>query len=457
MSHQAEEPVQFEMPCAVDAERVLLGAVLLEENGTTVWDQVARLWPADWYLESHRRIRRAMGGLRKADPPSQITIVTLANELARRNEVEAVGGIAYLASLTEGLPRRPEVSDYIRIVKEKARQRHIIETCQRAVQEAADPSAQSFEIAAELRRKLDEGLEEGPAADTAKIENFIVDALQEINLEYTSRNSPSIPSGNPWFDHKAGGGYRHGKITIVAARPKCGKTSWLVDSAVYNLKRGRKVVLFSLEMEKVEILKAMVPHVDSGLSNLTVSRAYLQTPEQNQRVNLAIAQMADWPLVIYDGDMDIDEVCWAIERETRDGEEVLFGLDHFGLLDGPGKDIRTRYVHNSNMLRKKMKHKKAALVNLLQLQKPNRDYANKPPMPSEVKESGNPGEDCYAMLLLHRYYEENSLRMSMRADLNLAYIRGGGSSGNIEATFNTRTLSFEAEPELDYDRTESDY
>jgi hypothetical protein len=149
--------------------------------------------------------------------------------------------------------------------------------------------------------------------------------------------------------------------------------------------------------------------------------------------------------------MDIDQLCWTIDRETRKGEEVLFVLDHFGLLAGPGKDIRARYVENSSRLRKKMKHKKAALMALFQLLPVPRTIADNRPVQDDLKESKNPLEDCYAMLLLHRYIDSESFKMTRKANINLCLIRGGGAPGNIDCEFNTHRLCFEADAELDVD------
>jgi len=440
------EQIAAEQLSNVHAERTILGAVLLDRDAM---QEVMRLLiPSDFMLESHQRIARKMGQLAKAE--QAIDLVTVTNELTKTHEIESVGGVSYLASLTEGLPRRPVIEDYIKIVKDKSVLRDLMRECSQAISRAADQGEPALELIGDLQKRLEVLTETGPEADNAKVRNFIVEVWAGFERRYEQKTVPAIPSGNAWFDMKSGGGYRHGKITIVAARPKVGKTGWFVSSAAYNLKRGRKVVMFSLEMERDEIIANLIPHF-CDLPNVVVTHPELQTPAQFAEMGQAIEQILDTPLVIYDGDMDCDEVCWCIDRETKDEEEeVLFGLDHFGLMGGAGKDIRTRFVDNSNRLRKKIKHKKAALVALFQLLKVSRQDADKPPLPGDVKESGNPGEDCFAMLMLHRFFKPETVKMSTKAHLNLAFLRGGGSPGAVEGRFNTRTLSFEAEPELDY-------
>ena len=435
-----------ELPSDVACERTLLGAVLLDNEA---WGPIReQLKPDDFYLDSHRRIATAIGRLIKNG--SAVDIVTLANELNGRHEIEAVGGVAYLASLTEGVPRRAVIDEWVKIVKDKSVLRKLMRTCTEAIYRAADQSETGLELTAGLMNELEKIAAPGTSEKKAKVETFIVEALAEINHEYASKTAPCIPTGNGWLDAKMGGGYRHGHITIVAARPKVGKTGYAVSSIAFNLVRGRRVVMFSLEMEKSEILKNLVPYVVE-LPNLVVARPWLQTPAQNQLVNQAMNSIVEWPLSVYDGDMDCDEVCWTIDRETKQGDEVLFVLDHFGLMTGSEKDIRKRYVENSDRLRRKMKHKRAALLSLFQLNEVPREYADKRPQPGDIGESKKPLQDCFAMVLLHRYQDKETLRMTKKANINLALIRGGGSSGNVDCEFESRRLCFNAEAELEYE------
>jgi replicative DNA helicase len=434
------------LPCNIDAERTLLGAVLLDNSA---WEEIRQgLKSDDFSLDSHRRIAKAIGGLMKNG--HAVDIVTLANELNARHEIEAIGGVAFLASLTEGLPRRPVIDEYVAIVKDRSVLRQLMARCSAAIARAAEQDETGLEVTADLMGQLEKLTTPSQSANKAPVQNFIVESLAEINREYAEKLSPCIPTGNAWLDSKMGGGFRQGHITIIAARPKIGKTGMGVSAMAYNLKRGRRVVMFSLEMEKLEILKNLVPYV-VDLPNIVVSRPWLQTPEQNRLVNEAMNTIVEWPLSVYDGDMDCDEVCWTIDRETRKGDEVLFVLDHFGLMTGAEKDIRKRYVENSDRLRRKMKHKRAALLSLFQLNEVPREYADKRPQPGDIGESKKPLQDCFAMILLHRYQDKETLKMTKKANINLALLRGGGSSGNVDCDFDNRRLCFNAEAELEMD------
>jgi replicative DNA helicase len=435
------------LPANIDAERTLLGACLLDN---AAWPEIAiRLRPADFSLDSHRRIGSAMKRL--ADANSAIDIVTLANELSRTHEVEAVGGVAYMAALTEGLPRRPVIDEYIRIVKDKSMLRSLIVLSSDAIQRAQDQSETALEVAADMAGKIEKLAEPAMRSNKAPIQSHIVELMDRVVREYTEKTPRGIPTGNAWLDAKMGGGYRKGRYTIVAARPKVGKTGMGVLSTAYNCQQGTRVVWFSLEMDHEEVELNLVPHV-VDLPNIVVVKPELRTPEQQALVMQGLCTIGEWPLTIYDGDMDCDQICWAIDREARKEGDVLFVLDHFGLIAGGDRDIRKRYVENSERLRKKIKqHKNAALLNLFQLGEVPREFADKRPQPGDISESKKPLQDCFAMVLLHRYQDKETLKMTRKANINLALIRGGGSPGNVDGEFNPRRLSFEADAELEYE------
>jgi replicative DNA helicase len=242
-----------------------------------------------------------------------------------------------------------------------------------------------------------------------------------------------------------------GKYTIIAARPKIGKSSWGIASTAYNCLRGTHVTWLSLEMERKEVLLNLVPYI-TNLPNIVCVRPWLRTPEQQNIVMNALAEIGDWPLDIYDEEMDCDQVCWTIDRSAKNHLRELAILDHFGLMAGGDRDIRKRYVDHSERLRKKLKqHRNAALLALFQLNEVPREFADKRPQRSDIGESKKPLQDCFAAAFLHRYQDKETLKMTTKANINLELIRGGGSPGNIDCQFDVKKLAFDAEAELEYE------
>src|SRR5437667_970551 len=125
------------LPANVEAERSILGAILLDNLS---YNQAAEhLKPEDFLLDSHRRIYSRMVEL--ADSSRSIDLITLAEELGRHGELEAIGGAAYITSLLDGVPDRPSIEHYIRIVRDKSLLRGLIHTATAAIAQTSDKSA----------------------------------------------------------------------------------------------------------------------------------------------------------------------------------------------------------------------------------------------------------------------------------------------------------------------------
>ena len=441
------------LPANLDAERTILGAILLDNRA---WDEVhSTVAPGDFSVDSHRRILLRMAGLIKKGRP--VDLVTLSERLAAFKELENIGGVAYLASLTEGLPRRPVIEEYLRIIKDKSLLRRLMVICSEAMARAVDQSETGLEVLSAVQSQLESISTVKEKGKDPAIESFFLSALEKANDRYRTRQAPRIPTGNAWVDGKIGG-ILHGYYTIVAARPKVGKSAFGDSAIAYNCQQGRRVVKISLEVDREMSLYNLVPHV-VDLPNILCTRQELQNAEQNALFNRGMDEILEkWPLRIYEGDIDCDEACWIIERETRAGDEVLFVLDHFGLMVEAGKNnpakIRESYVLDSGRIRRKIYGKRASMLALFQLNEVPREYADKLPRPADIGESKKPLQDCAAMILLHRYQDKETLKMTKKANINLALVRGGGAPGNIDCDFDTRRLSFDAQAELEYETTE---
>jgi len=130
------------LPASVDAERAILGAVLLDNSS---YPQAAEFLLADDFsLDSHRRIYLRMMELAETGKP--VDFVTLTEQLGQHKEIEAVGGVAYVTSLTDGLPRVKNIEQYVRIVKDKALLRGLIHAASSAIQKAYEQDAPAEEI-----------------------------------------------------------------------------------------------------------------------------------------------------------------------------------------------------------------------------------------------------------------------------------------------------------------------
>src|SRR5579864_5246748 len=138
----ADYTLQRSMPSNVEAERAVLGAILLDNDA---YNQAAEYLRAeDFSLDSHRRIYLRMAELAETGRP--VDFVTLTEQLGQNNEIEAIGGSAYVMSLTDGLPRVRNIEHYVKIVKDKALLRGLIHAATSAIEQAYEQDAPAQEI-----------------------------------------------------------------------------------------------------------------------------------------------------------------------------------------------------------------------------------------------------------------------------------------------------------------------
>ncbi len=200
------------LPASIDAERSILGAILLDNGAYN--EAAERLREEDFALDSHRRIYSRMAEL--IDSNRAVDIVTLAEELAKRKEVEAIGGVAYLASLTEGLPRRISIEEYVRIVKDKSLLRQLISICSTAITLAADQSEEALTVLSSAENSLLEVTERGIINGFAGIPEIVRESFGTIdNLYKEGKEVTGLATHYTQFDRMTSG------LQAEAASPLC--------------------------------------------------------------------------------------------------------------------------------------------------------------------------------------------------------------------------------------------
>src|ERR1700739_2724532 len=164
------------LPSNIDAEKTILGSILLDTAARP--EAAERLEPDDFSLDSHKRIFMRMSEL--MNEQRAVDIVTLSHELARYKEIEAVGGVAYLASLTEGLPRRPVIEEYIKIVKDKSLLRRLMMICSQAIARAADQAEPALDVLGAAETALLEVSEKGVTGGLEALDHIVAASFGNI-------------------------------------------------------------------------------------------------------------------------------------------------------------------------------------------------------------------------------------------------------------------------------------
>jgi replicative DNA helicase len=430
------------LPTNVDAERFVLGSILLDDS---FFVQAAGTLEADDFsLEKHRRIFTRMNGLQERG--EKIDRITVANELMKYNELEACDGLSYLVSLDDGLPQVSNLESYIRIVKDKAILRRIIFASQNMMNRCLLGEEEPEEILAGAEETL---LKLGEA----RVKDGLLNSRQILEKYEGGINAfldPSkrikgISTGFTKFDEFTGG-LHAGDLFILAGRPSMGKTALALNVAQHvALKLKQTVAVFSLEMSKESLLTRMLcaaARVDSQ----RFRSGYL-SQEERRKLNHALHELVEAPLYIDDTAglhlMDMHAKLRRLEKKPK-----LVIVDYLQLMTGRGRfENRNQEVSAlSRGMKLLAKELNVPMLVLSQLSRAveTRQGGDHRPQLSDLRESGSLEQDADLVAFIFREEVYKREREDLRglAELILAKQRNG-PVGTVNLVFLNAQTKFE--------------
>jgi replicative DNA helicase len=401
----ATPDIEFErgLPASLDAERTILGAILLD-NGA-YYEAAESLQAEDFALTSHQRVFRRMGEL--CDSQRAVDIVTLSEELARRKEIASVGGVAWLASLTEGLPRRLSISEYVRIVREKSLARRLIAISSETITRCADQS----EVPAEVLSSAIADMEDSLARDGRGGGRTIGDILAEDTPRFEAQ--ASAPSGGTLgaslFTPNLSGitcGIHEGELCLICARPHQGKTEAAIQTIIENARRGLRVHMFSLEMKGWQIVRRMT-RLMARVPTVHMRDPRALRPDERKALADARAELRDLPIVIDDThELTASEFRARCVLATRRWRADLIVVDYAQLLLVPrAKSIIEAAPKQAEALRH-IARDYCRILALAQLRRAPPNDLNRYPDIEDILGSSAFEQAAQIILLLHRARED---------------------------------------------------
>jgi replicative DNA helicase len=255
MASFAQLNVSEGLPASVHIEVAILGAMLLD--GLAVNDATGRLRAEDFSLDSHQRVYRSIVDLLAAG--RSVDTLTVQEELMRRRELDTIGGPAYLAFLSEGIPRNFNIEGYVRIVKDKSLLRQLMAIFAEAGNRASDQSEEAISVLSDVEARLSEVADSAIQYGFSDISTIVKESFGSIDALYEQgREVTGLATHYVEFDRMTSG-LQESELIIIAARPSMGKTAWAINIAENAAVHGGKVVaVFSLEMSKSSLLRRML-------------------------------------------------------------------------------------------------------------------------------------------------------------------------------------------------------
>ena len=430
------------LPNNLDAERSVLGAILLDNNALNT--AIENLRAEDFFLDQHRRVFTQMIALGEAQ--QAIDLITLTEELHRRGDLEASGGAPYLASLADGMPKVSNVEHYARIVKEKAMLRNLIHTTHNIQQRAFEGEDGADMILDNAESSIFLLAEDRVKAGLIPVKDIVRDNFERLEKIFKEGKSiTGIPTGYVELD-KLTSGLQPSELLILAARPSQGKTALALNLAEnIAIRAGKPVAIFSLEMSKESLLQRLVASVAQ------IDAHKFRTGHLNRNdwtgMTEALGIISNAPLWVDDaGSISVLEIGAKARRLKRDKGLSLLIVDYLQLITARGRfgNRQEEVASISRGLKGLAKELQIPVLVLSQLTRaPERDERG--PQLSDLRESGAIEQDADVVMFIYRphfFKAGASPEEREETELRIAKQRNGPTD-NVKFVFRSRLTRFE--------------
>ncbi len=429
-------------PQSIDAERALLGAIMLKPDGIhEVTDTVSS---DSFYVEKHRSIFRAMIALTAAGSP--IDLLSVSNYLKEHGEIDRAGGNSYLADLVQSVPTSANMKHYAEIVQKKAMMRGLIDAASEISEMGYDESRDVEEVVDSAEKRLGEVTTSPTMRKFVSIGDELVEAWERFdNLSKGGHETRGVPTGFPSLDNMLAG-FQPSDLIILAARPSIGKTTLALDIARQTaIKHGTPVGIFSLEMSSQQLVDRMLA-AEAKVNAWKLRTGRIDTDEEFEQIRDAMERLSKAPIYIDDQPANnaliMRSVARRLKRENGIGLIVVDYLQLMAPTNARSSESLVQQVTEiSRSLKQLARELDVPVLALSQLSRAVEQRRGKPRL-SDLRDSGSIEQDADVVMFIHR--ED---KMNEGADkTNMAEIliekHRNGPVGKVDLYFDEKRTTF---------------
>lgn len=429
-------------PQSIDAEMSLLGAILIDEEVLADASEIVK--PADFYDKRHQIVFAAMMRLYEHHKP--VDLLTLTEELKKKNQLEIVGGSAYLTELTNYVPTAAHAEAYAELVAQKAVRRRLIKASAEIGEMGFDEDTTTQELLEKAEAELFSVSDQSLKQDLVSIESILTESFDRIEELHRNKGQlRGIRTGYRDLDNMTAG-LQRSDLVILAARPAMGKTT-LVTNLAYNVATIAKlpVLFFSLEMSKEQLIDRMLADA-SGVDSWNIRTGNL-SDEDFSKISEAMGEMAEAPIYIDDTPgLSVLEMRTKARRAAHEQPLGLIVVDYLQLMQASGSYAGNRVQEVSEISRGLKLIARELNVPLIALSQLSRSVESRtPPIPqlADLRESGSIEQDADIVSFIYRpgYYEPDNPEVQNITDLIIAKHRNG-PVGKVQLYFHPERLRF---------------
>ena len=403
-------------PQNIEAEQAVLGAIFL--NTDALADAMEYVEADDFYRRSHQILFQAMVDLNNNS--EAIDVLTVQNYLNTNNQLDDVGGVAYIAELATSVPTAANAGYYAKIVEEKSMLRRLISTATNIITQANNNDEDVPSLLDSAERQIMDVSERKNRSGFREIKDVLNEALNDVDrLSQQSEDITGLPTGYREFD-KMTAGLQPDNLIILAARPAVGKTAFALNIAQnVATSTDTSVAIFSLEMSAESLVNRML--CAEGSINANHLRTGQLDEGEWQNLIVAMGALSNTSIFIDDTPgikmAEIRAKCRRLAKEK--GNLGLVVIDYLQLIEGSNKESRQQEVSEiSRQLKKLAKELGVPILALSQLSRGVEQRQDKRPVLSDIRESGSIEQDADIVAFLYRddYYERGDSKSDDNED-----------------------------------------
>jgi len=387
-------------PYNEEAEMATLGALLLNFSVDLLEEVQQFVLAEDFYKGAHQVIFRTITALK--DKGEGVDLLTLTAELRASGNIEKIGGLSYVASLTERVPSTANVTYYAKLVQDASQRRLLLNIAHKLISDAHNGSLEtrlSIEEAEKSIFDLNDNQSRGELKPAPEVIEKTVSAIED---RYRSKGGYiGIPSGFDALD-KLTCGFQKSEMIIIGSRPSIGKTAFALSMAT-NIAIRNKIPCgyFTLEMSAISLMLRILS-AESRINSNSLRTGLLKSTDFNRIVIDTAGRIYDAPLIFQDTPniplLDLRSL--ARKMVSKHGVKIVF-VDYIGLVS-PENSRQERHEQISQISRSLKALARELDVPIVVLSQVGRQSEGKTPSLADLRESGALEQDADVVLFLHR-------------------------------------------------------
>ena len=437
-------------PQAVDIERVVLGALMVDSDAFSVVSELLK--PETFYEPRHQKIYEAIRNMNMDERP--VDIMTLNDELSKMGEIDKVGGVDYLMEISSQVASAAHVKSHARILAEKYMQRQLIHFAGDIETKAYDSSVDVDELMQQAEGSLFQISQNNMKQDFTQVAPVVKNAVEILQRAASNKGGlTGIPTGYTGMDEITSG-WQASDLVIIAGRPAMGKTSFALSIAKnVAVDYGVPIGFFSLEMNNVQLVNRLISNV-CEVSGRKILNGQLD-PSDWERLDKRIGRLTDAPIYVDDTPgLSVFELRTKARRLVREKGVKIIMIDYLQLMNANGMKFGSRQEEVSTISRSLKGLAKELDIPVLALSQLSRNVENreglegKRPQLSDLRESGAIEQDADMVLFVHRpeyyhiYQDEKGNDLHGMAQIIIAKHRKG-STGDVLLNFRGEFTRFQ--------------